>query len=159
MADGARRRQRKGVVTRHLGTLERLIAEEDVDGVRNRLESVIHSFADVKEIHVSYHDTLVNEEEIQASDTWFSDMQMTYVASVIAAKTWLRTQAARVDLDMANPPAVTREDLLNLMHLPKVELDKFDGNPLEYLTFIAVFDEVVDNTVMDGQVKLTRLLQ
>ena len=72
---------------------------------------------------------------------------------------WLRTQAARVDLDMANPPAVTREDLLNYVHLPKVELDKFDGNPLEYLTVIAVFDEVVDSTVMDGQVKLTRLLQ
>ena len=160
MADGARRRQRKGVVTRHLGTLDRLIAEEDVDGVRSRLESVIHSFADFKETHVSYHDTLVNEEDIQASDTWFSDMQTTYVAPVIAAKTWLRTQAARVDLpDIANPPAVTREDLLHYLHLPKVELDKFDGNPLEYLTFIAVFDEVVDNTVMDGQVKLTRLLQ
>ena len=87
-------------------------------------------------------------------------MQTTYVASVVAAKTWLRTRAARVDLpDIANHPAVTREDLLNLMHLPKVELDKFDGNPLEYLTFIAVFDEVVDNTVMDGQIMLTRLLQ
>ena len=106
MADGARRRQRKGVVTRHLGTLERLIAEEDVDGVRSRLESVIHSFVDFKQTHVSYHDTLVNEEEIQASDTWFSDMQTTYVASVIAAKMWLRTQAARVDLpDIANHPA------------------------------------------------------
>ena len=45
------------------------------------------------------------------------------------------------------------------MHLPTVELDKFDGNPIEYLTFIAVFDEVVDNTVMDGQIKLTMLLQ
>ena len=45
------------------------------------------------------------------------------------------------------------------MHLPKVELDKCDGNPLEYLTYIAVFDEVVDSTVMDGQVNLTRLLQ
>ena len=53
MADGARRRQRKGVVTRHLGTLERLIAEEDVDGVQSRLESAIHSFADFKETHVS----------------------------------------------------------------------------------------------------------
>ena len=159
MADGARRRQRKGVVTRHLGTLDRLIAEEDVDGVQNRLESVIHSFAEFEETHVSYHDALVNEEEIQASDTWFSDMQTTYVTSVKAAKLWLRTQAARVDLDMANSPAVTREDLLHYMHLPKVELDKFDGNPLEYLTFIAVFDEVVDNTVMDGQLKLTRLLQ
>ena len=159
MADGARRWQRKGVVTRHLGTLDRLIAEEDVDGVQNRLESAIHSFAEFEETHVSYHDALVNEEEIQASDTWFSDMQTTYVTSVKAAKLWLRTQAARVDLDMANPPAVTRDDLLHYMHLPKVELDKFDGNPLEYLTFIAVFDEVVDNTVMDGQLKLTRLLQ
>ena len=87
-------------------------------------------------------------------------MQTTYVAGVKAAKTWLKAQAAHVDIsDMANPPAVTREDLLNVMHLPKVEVDKFDGNPLEYLTFIAVFDEVVDSTVMDGQVKLTRLLQ
>ena len=130
-----------------------------MDGVQNRLKSAIHSFAEFEETHVSYHDALVNEEEIQASDTWFSDMQTTYVTSVKAAKLWLRTQAARVDLDMANPPAVTREDLLHYMHLPKVELDKFDGNPLEYLTFIAVFDEVVDNTVMDGQLKLTRLLQ
>ena len=151
MADGARRRQRKGVVTRHLGTLDRLIAEEDVDGVQNRLESAIHPFAEFEETHVSYHDALVNEEEIQASDTWFSDMQTTYVTSVKAANLWLRTQAARVDLDMANPPAVTREDLLHYMYLPKVELDKFDGNPLEYLTFIAVFDEVVDNTARDGR--------
>ena len=45
------------------------------------------------------------------------------------------------------------------MHLPEVELDKFDGNSLEYLTFIAVFDEVVGSSVMDGQIKLTRLLQ
>ena len=45
------------------------------------------------------------------------------------------------------------------MHVPKVELDQFDGNPLEYLTFITVFDEVVEGKVMDGQVKLTRLLQ
>ena len=112
MAEGARRRQRKGAVARHLGTLERPIAEEDVDGVQSRLESVIHSFAEFKETHLSYDDTLVNEEEIEASDMWFSDMQTTYVASVIAAKTWLRTQAARLDLaDMANHPAVTREDL------------------------------------------------
>ncbi len=113
-----------------------------------------------EETHTTYLDTLVNEDEIEASDAWFGDMQTTYVAGVKAAKTWLKAQAAHVDIsDMANPPAVTREDLLNVMHLPKVELDKFDGNPLEYLTFIAVFDEVVGSTAMDGQVKLTRLLQ
>ena len=62
MADGARRRKRKGVVTRHMGTLDRRIAEEDVDGVQNRLESAIHSFTEFEETHVSYHDALVNEE-------------------------------------------------------------------------------------------------
>ena len=55
-----------------------------------------------EETHNTYLDTLVNEDEIEASDAWFGDMQT---------------------------------------------------------TFIPVFDEVVDSTVMDGQVKLTRLLQ
>ena len=53
----------------------------------------------------------MNEDEIEASDAWFGDMQTTYVAGVKAAKTLLKTQAAQVDLlDMANPPAVTGED-------------------------------------------------
>ena len=78
-----------------------------------------------------------------------------YVAGVKAAKMWLKTQA---DVD-PRTTTVTREDFLNYMHVPKVELDKSDGNPLEYLTFIAVFDETVDRKVTNGQVKLTRLLQ
>ena len=146
------------MVTRHLGTLEKLVAEEGIDGVRSRLDRVKHSFDEFEDTHNSYRDTLDNEEDIEASDACFQDMQTTYVAGVKAAKAWLRTQVPCVDLpDMTNPPVATREDLLNFMHLPKVELDQFDGNPLEYLTFIAVFDEIVGSTVMDGQVKLTRL--
>ena len=34
------RRQWKGVVTRHLGTLERLVTEEDSDGVNERLSKI-----------------------------------------------------------------------------------------------------------------------
>ena len=146
------------MVTRHLGTLAKLVAEEGIDGVRSRLDRVKHSFDEFEDTHNSYRDTLDNEEDIEASDACFQDMQTTYVAGVKAAKAWLRTQVPCVDLpDMTNPPVATREDLLNFMHLPKVELDQFDGNPLEYLTFIAVFDEIVGSTVMDGQVKLTRL--
>ena len=104
MADGARRRQRKGVVTRHLGTLERLVAEEDIDGVRSRLDRVKHSFDEFEDTHNNYRDSLENEEEIEASDAWFQDMQTTYVAGVKAAKAWLRTQVPCVDLpDMTNP--------------------------------------------------------
>ena len=38
------RRQRKAAITRHLGTLERLVAEEDVDDVKERLDIVKGSF-------------------------------------------------------------------------------------------------------------------
>ena len=55
--------------------------------------------------------------------------------------------------------AITQSDLINSLNVPKVEIDKFEGNPLDYLTFMAIFDEVVHTKVMDGQVKLTRLLQ
>ena len=54
---------------------------------------------------------------------------------------------------------VVPNQLSYMMHIPKVEIDKFDGNPLEYQTFMVIFDEMIDGKVMDGQVKLTRLLQ
>ncbi len=73
MADVARRRQRKGVVTRHLGMLERLVAEEDVDAVQSRLDSVKRSFGEFEETHNTYHERIENEDEIEASDTWFGD--------------------------------------------------------------------------------------
>ena len=38
--DKVRRRQRKGVITRRLSTLERLVVEEDGDAVQNRLDCI-----------------------------------------------------------------------------------------------------------------------
>ena len=51
-------------MTRHLGTLERLVAEEDVDAVQSRLDSVKRSFGAFEETHNTYHDTLQNEDGI-----------------------------------------------------------------------------------------------
>ena len=45
------------------------------------------------------------------------------------------------------------------MSVPKVEIDKFSGDPLEYQTFLAIFDETIDSRIDDPQIKLTRLLQ
>ena len=50
-------------------------------------------------------------------------------------------------------------ELIDMLSIPKLELDKFDGNPLEYHSFINVFDENVGNKTSDDRVKFTRLLQ
>ena len=54
---------------------------------------------------------------------------------------------------------ITSVELSSLLNVPKVELDIFDGDPLKYQSFLAIFDEIVDSKISDGQIKLTRLLQ
>ena len=160
------RRQRKAAITRHLGTLERLVAEEDVDDVKERLDIVKRSFRDFEIAHDLYHDGLVEDDDVEESDSWFQQVQTSYVAGVRSAKAWLKTQEddgaieREVAVDRSDiMSAITQSDLINSLNVPKVEIDKFEGNPLDYLTFMAIFDEVVHTKVMDGQVKLTRLLQ
>ena len=53
----------------------------------------------------------------------------------------------------------TLNQLINALKLPKLELKVFDGNPVNYPSFLSIFDEAVNCKVKDNQVKLTRLLQ
>ena len=39
-------------------------------------------------------------------------------------------------MSVTNGDAASTADLVNLLSIPKVELDKFDGNPLDYQSFI-----------------------
>lgn len=43
--------------------------------------------------------------------------------------------------------------------LPKPELAKFDGNPLQYWTFIRSFENNIERNTSDGNEKLTYLMQ
>ena len=49
--------------------------------------------------------------------------------------------------------------LLQLQTAPTVEIDEFDGNPLEFNYFIATFKEAVEDKVDDPRGRLTRLIK
>ena len=49
-------------------------------------------------------------------------------------------------------------DMVKLQSAPKPDLDKFSGDPLEYLYFKASFQDVVEKTVSDQTGRLTRLI-
>ena len=40
-------------------------------------------------------------------------------------------------------------ELINLLSILKLEIDKFDGNPLEFQSSMAVLDEAVSSRVSD----------
>ena len=46
-----------------------------------------------------------------------------------------------------------------LLTLPKLEIDKFNGDPQMYLSFCAIFDEAVDSVTDNDKIKIKRLLQ
>ena len=167
------RRQWKAAITRHLGTLECLMAEDSYDEVLDRLKVIKNSFAQLEEAHDSYINSLttLSDDELLQNEQWLSEVQGNYTAGVRAARQWLKDngQLVSVDVkptvkcDIPPPPCGSvksdNTELIDMLSIPKLELDKFDGNPLEYHSFINVFDENVGNKTSDDRVKLTRLLQ
>ena len=53
----------------------------------------------------------------------------------------------------------TNVDIVTALNMPRVEIDVFSGNPLEYQSFMAVFNDSVDSQPIKDRMKLTKLLQ
>ena len=49
--------------------------------------------------------------------------------------------------------------MLQYQGAPEVEIDKFNGNPLEYQFFVSMFNQLVEERVSDQTGRLTRLLK
>ena len=115
---------------------------------------------------------LTTETEIEQSGTWFSSVEQDYIKCVKNAMAWLKSldevdpapptrnvSSPQVNYNSGDQSVLVNGELINLLSIPKVVIDKFDGNPLEYQAFVATFDEMVENKTSDDQIKLTRLLQ
>ena len=149
-----RRRGQRSAVTRLIGRLNRSVVEEDYDQIRTYLDKVKISFNKLETVHDEYmnSNTVADEDTVETDENWFHDVENNYISAVKDAKAFLKDSSKdKTDLNASN--------LKSLMHLPRVQLDPFDGSASDYQSFIAIFDEMVHNTEDDDQVKLTRLLQ
>ena len=166
------RRQWKAAITRHLRSLKRAVAEDDVTAVKERLDKMKLSFNELEAVHMELTGRLNTDEDIIESDNGYAVVEDAYIVGVTDANTWLRSSQATnvspnpvpgivpVVASSAQPSSSDiRDDLVNLLSIPKVVIDKFEGDPLEYQAFIATFDELVHSKTSDNQIKLTRLLQ
>ena len=86
------RRQGKGVVTRHLRTINRLINEDNVEQVREQLDKLRSAFNNLEEIHSKYHELLVDDADLVASDEWFDEVDDSYNEGIRNTRQWLRVQ-------------------------------------------------------------------
>ena len=128
------------------------------------MEKIKLSFEQFEQVQDALNEKLDDEAELTASEEWYAGVEEAYIQGVTKAHAWLKShgvkQVPSVSGDPTDQCSVSDQDsLVNLLSTPKVSIDKFQGNPLEYQAFIATFDELVDSKTKDDRIKLTRLLQ
>ena len=95
------RGHRKATVTRLLGNLECLMAEDvAADVVAAKLKDVKAAFGDLEVAHDAYTDSLEAEADILKSEAWYNSAQQNYVTRVKSANDWIKSK--RVNSDNAN---------------------------------------------------------
>ena len=58
------RRQWKTAITRHLGSLKRAVAEDDITAVKERLDTMKLSFNELEAVHIEFTGRLNSDEDI-----------------------------------------------------------------------------------------------
>ena len=168
------RRQRKAAISRHIGNLCRFMAEGYVAKVEEKLSKVRETFNSMESAHMEIVDNLVNEPDLDKHEKWMCGIETEYIEAITNARAWTKAQASAPvvpDVKVGIKPAVATNraitcdnsdslsDLVNLLGIPKVELDSYDGDPREYQSSISMFDELVNSKPKDDQLKQSRLLQ
>ena len=153
------RGQKKGIVTKAIGAVYRYMAEEDNEEVISRLRKLKDSFDIFEKAHDSYHNMLDNPDEVELSDTYFITAQDEYTKVLVKSNAWLKQREFPTEQSSKSSDHDINTNLVSVLSLPKVEIESFDGDPLKYHKFIALFEESVEKLVKDDKVRLTRLLQ
>ena len=83
--------------------------------------------------------------------------QMTKIKLACLTKEWLERSSCSMR-DCQNITEMTCE-LLRQQSAPELDIDIFDGNPMDFHYFMAVFKEVVEKKVTDSRGRLTRLIK
>ena len=96
MADDKKmiRKNRKSALTREVNVVKRLIAEDDVEEVKQRLQNLKPKFLEFEKAHEDYHTGLTVDAEINASDQYFDEVLESYTNAVTSIKSWLRDQTS-----------------------------------------------------------------
>ena len=85
--------------------------------------------------------------------TWFAEIEGQYIAGVTSAHKSLHEYEQRTSGNHGNASsdqgavAGVNKDILSMLTIPQLEIDKLSGNPIEYQSFMAIFDECVGNKV------------
>ena len=146
-----KRGYKQAAFTRLRSSLARYIALNDIPNVKIYTDKLKFAFA----AYEAAHDNVLESVNIEEDQATYDKEGEQFVQTKELFVQFLYSAGACLNAASTS----TTDTISQLMNVPRVEIKLFDGTATSYMTFIAVFDEVVGNVNITGQAKLTRLLQ
>ena len=163
-----KRGQKKGALTRLRSKIARHISENDKEELVKCMDDIKREWKVFEDIHVQYHDKLEEENDLDESEDYILKVEKDYTDALTAANQWIKSCQVKQDeptdtkakekQEKQSTQSTLSAEVVSALHLPKLELFVYDGNPLQYYPFFTVFDETVDSVALTGAAKLSRLI-
>jgi hypothetical protein len=152
----------KRTLTKEINYARQCIAEGNTDNLHEQVKAIKHHFDKFSAIHADHQETLTTDDDIDASETYFSKEQDNYIKVLDQVKSVFSeldmSMKSEMKSESHSATDITRE-LLTVLNMPKVELEMFNGDPLQFHQFIRAFELNVGEMCTDDNLKLTRLIQ
>ena len=159
------RSARKSALSRCINDIHRFIVEGDSAKVKERLESIKEKFDNFENAHDAYHDKLEGLEDIENSDDYYTELHTRYVMVIKEGNEYLKVNEDIKEakeskpVDSSSDDKMSHKDFAKYFNLPGLTLPTYEGDPLGYHNFMALFDDNVDSVYDCNKTKLSRLIQ
>jgi hypothetical protein len=133
------------------------------DDVESRVTKLQGTFRVMEELYDAYLLAVVDvkSEEAVKLGEWFEKELSGYYENVKSATSWLKEAAKpsspKVN-DAGSGKGTDNVSLARLFDLPKVEIETFRGEPMEYHSFMRTFQVNVESVCTDPDARLARLI-
>lgn len=158
-------KQRKGVITRYISRLRRLLSEKDPVEVKGCLSKVKNAFDEFDNMFMDFVVSCGDDDETY-NEIWYDEVQKRYIDVYSEALKFV-TEGQSSE-SVSKPPKKEPKTSINesqmcheyeaVVNLPRVEIEPFDGDPLKYHAFLRTFDVIVERTCADPDARLARLI-
>ena len=142
------RQQSKRALTARINALSRHIAEQrSWQYVADKRQQLMDTFDDFHRASDSVDELSETEKEKDACLTYVLEAETAYTQVLRAANEYIKSE--RDSGDMSRPDSTVSAVIADepkydpAVHLPKIEIKKFNGDPTTYHQFIATFEETL----------------
>ena len=131
------------------------VAEKDSQAIHGHITALKDAFMKLSVIHNQLIESADDESIIETYEYFYDKYESIYIDTLTLGSEF-KSKSEHHAKDENNAQLI---EIFKQLSIPKLELEKFRGDPVSYQGFIAQFDELIASKLSDDSQKLSRLMQ